>query len=85
MEKLNFTATMYKVHSGNISRVGWQFFVQENIGVMQVEFNNGQTYRYGNVTKEKNGEFWASESRGKWFSENIKKDIFIKYIKIENE
>jgi hypothetical protein len=84
----DFTQKMYNVHSGNIAKIGWQEFENEHnptgpkIGVLQVEFNRGDTYQYHPVPKKLFGEFWTAESRGSWFDTNIKKNTLISYEKI---
>lgn len=81
----DFSATMYNVHSGNIAKIGWQWFPEESQGVMQVEFHGGRTYQYFPVHNYQNQAMWKSDSKGKWFSENIKNNILISYEEITKE
>lgn len=39
---------------------------------MDIEFNNGGTYRYSGVTQERFNEFLRAESKGKHFLAEIK-------------
>ena len=77
---------MYSIFSGNIRRIGWKLNEETQKGVLRVEFMNGQQYDYSPVPQEKYKEIFSVEgSRGKWFAEQIKSDVKIKYEKVKDE
>ena len=77
---------MYSIFSGNLRRIGWKLNEETQKGVLRAEFMNGQQYDYSPVTQEKYKEIFSVEgSRGKWFNEEIKSDVKIKYKKVEGE
>lgn len=75
----NFKGKMYTLHSGNIAQVGWEFDAENKFGVLRAIFNNGRTYDYWPVTKEKFGEIFKAESKGKWFVQNISGNKSLNY------
>lgn len=62
-----------KVDSSQIVSAGWerdQSF--DEIGTFEIEFNSGAVYQYKNVPMETSVAFWDSESKGRFFAQNIK-------------
>lgn len=80
---MSFKGKMYLVNSGNMKKVGWEFDKTDGKGVLRVEFNGGRTYDYWPVKKALYNELWKAESKGKWFSENIKNNLEISYEEVE--
>ncbi len=62
-----------KVDSSQIVSAGWerdQSF--DEIGTFEIEFKGGAVYQYKDVPMATSVAFWDSESKGKFFAQNIK-------------
>jgi hypothetical protein len=62
------SATMYDVDSSVISSIG--YLLQERD--LFVEFNSGSEYKYSDVPLDKFHEFLAADSKGSFYSQEIK-------------
>lgn len=69
---------MESVKSSNIKAIGYD----KGSKVLRIEFNSGYTYDYYPVRKEVYDKLLASESKGKFFSENIKSNQKYSYQKV---
>jgi hypothetical protein len=69
-----------KVDSSQLEAVAYD---AEN-KVLQVEFKGGSIYEYENVESSIHEELMKAESIGRFFNQNIKKNIDIKYKKISD-
>ena len=79
IDKEKFTATMYQVSSGNLSKIGYQYNPVEKCGVVQVEFHNGGVYQYWPISKIVYQEIFTAESKGKYFTAKIKQAPGVRY------
>ena len=57
------------VHSSNLSSVGYD----ETTTTLEVEFTNGNVYQYSGVPIDVYKGLMASNSKGRYLNENIKK------------
>lgn len=63
------------VNSSNLSAVGYE----AESGVLEVEFLGGAVYRYSDVPESEYDALMGADSKGKYFSANIKsKYAFVK-------
>ena len=62
--------------SSNIKEVGW------SKGTLQIKFKHGGIYDYTPVTEEQYKEMMEAESKGGYFTKNIRDNSSIKYTKV---
>ena len=74
-----------KTYSENDGSVGYIESIFESSNILKtiffpkkerlfLSFNNGDTYSYSNITEDIYKQFMDSESQGKFFAQNIKKE-----------
>ena len=79
----DFNGKLYTVHfQGKLAKFGWEYDNKRNLGVLFVEFANGEQYEYFDVPKKLWGEFWDASSKGKWFQAEIKNTKSINFEKV---
>ena len=59
------------VESDVIHAIGYD----DEIGVLEIIFNNGQIYQYRNVPRDAYHELIRAESKGRYFQENIRDEF----------
>ena len=67
-QDLSLTIPRIPVSSSNLSSVGYD----GNKKILDVEFHNGNVYRYFDVPKEEHVRLMSADSHGTYFSRNIK-------------
>lgn len=79
----NFNGKLYTVNfQGKLAKFGWEYDHKRKIGVLFVEFSNGEQYEYFDVSKLLWASFWDAPSKGKWFQSEIKNAPSINYEKV---
>ena len=63
--------TMIAVESSNIESYSWDAN-KKSTGTMFLKFKNGRTYSYSKVPVDVFNAFISAESKGKYFSSNIR-------------
>lgn len=86
-QESDFKGTLYGVVSSNISKAGWEWDVQNKIGVVRIEFLSGKIYDYWPVHKSTWNEFWQKTpaNRSAWLRSNIINNISLNYEHVNDE